>query len=204
MLGDDLDLTEEQLRERGILRSVEEMVAEAERMVALSVSSIPVGRRAGEPSRELTGAEAEVLSRGGLDLSRPASGPHDGQLARTVVKHAAMLASALTVAEAAGLLGVSGSRIRQRIGDGTLYAVRASKEQRLPRFQFADGDEVPGAGEVLREVREDVHPVSVENWFTSPDPDLYLDEDEPEPVSPRDWLLSGGSPEAVIPLAREL
>lgn len=180
------------------------MVEEAERMVALSVNSMPVGSRAGEPSRELTGAEAEVLSRGGLDPSRPSSGFSGGQLARTVAKRAAMLASSLTVSEAAGLLGVSESRIRQRIGDGTLYAVRAFKEQRLPRFQFADGGEVPNSGEVLREVREGVHPVSVENWFTLPNPDLYLDEDEAEPVSPRDWLRSGGSPEAVVPLAREL
>ena len=61
---------------------------------------------------------------------------------------------------------MSGSRILQRIGNGTLYAVRTFREQRLPRLQFIDGDEVPGTGEVLQKVREGVHPVSVENWFT--------------------------------------
>jgi hypothetical protein len=31
-----------------------------------------------------------------------------------------------------------------------------------------------------------------------------LDAEEETPVSPRDWLLSGGDPRAVTPLAREL
>lgn len=196
-----MDLTEEQLRERGIFRSVEEMVSEAEKMVALSVASMPVGRRVVDVAQEFTQSESEALYRGGLDVSRPSDG---SQLALTAARYAAMLASSLTVAEAAALLGVSESRVRQRMGDRTLYSVRVGKERRLPRFQFAEGAEVPGVGEVLREIAEDIYPVSVENWFTRPDPDLYLDEDEEEPVSPREWLLSGGSPEVLVPVAREL
>lgn len=199
-----MNLTEEQLRDRGILRSVEEMVAEAEEMVALSVGAMPVGRRVEEPERELTRAEAEALERGGLDLSGPPSDAEPGaRLARTAARYAAMLASSLTVAETAALLGVSGSRIRQRVAERTLYFVRTDREVRLPRFQFAEG-EVPGVREVLREIRADVHPISVENWFTQPGSDLFLDEDEERPVSPRDWLLSGGSPEVLVALAREL
>lgn len=194
-------LTEERLRERGIVRSVVEMVAEAEEMVALSVDSMPVGRGVEEPLRELTESEAGVLTEGGLDLSRPSEGRG---LAHTVAKYAAILASSLTIAEAAALLGVSESRIRQRIGERSLYGIRAGKEWRLPRFQFAGGNEVPGIAEVVRRVREDVHPVSVENYFIYPSPDLYLDEEEDHPVSPREWLLSGGSPEAVAHVAAEL
>ncbi len=194
-----MDLTEEQLRERGILRSVEEMVSEAEKMVAVSVASMPVGRRVADSAREFTQSESEALHRGGLDVSRPSGG---SQLALTAARYAAMLASSLTVSEAAALLEVSESRIRQRIGDSTLYGVRVGKERRLPRFQFAEGAVVPGIGEVLREIPEDVYPVSVENWFTRPNPDLYLDEEEP--VSPREWLLSGGSPEVLAPVAKEL
>ncbi|MDX6381068.1 MAG: hypothetical protein QOI57_2092 [Rubrobacteraceae bacterium] len=196
-----MNLTEEQLRERGILRSVEEMVSEAEKMVALSVASMPVGRRVADSAREFTESESEALHRGGLDVSRPSDG---SQLAQTAARYAAMLASSLTVAEAAALLGVSESRIRQRMGDRTLYGVRVGKERRLPRFQFAEGEEVPGVGEVLREISEDVYPLSIENWFTHPNPDLYLDKDEEEPVSPREWLLSGGSPDVLVPVAKEL
>jgi hypothetical protein len=37
-----------------------------------------------------------------------------------------------------------------------------------------------------------------------PNPDLYLDEEEARPVSPRYWLLSGGDPEVLAHLAQEL
>lgn len=125
-----MDLTEEQLRERGILRSVEEMVAEAERMVALAVVSMPVGRRVSGPGQELTKAEVEVLGRGGLDVSRPPDDPEKAgdQLVRTVTRYAGLLAASLTVGEAAAVLGVSESRVRQKIGDRTLYALRAGNE----------------------------------------------------------------------------
>ena len=196
-----MSLTEEQLRERGIVRSVGEMVAEAGEMVALSVGSMPVGRRREEPWRELTDAEAGILKRGGLDLSGPSEGR---QLARTAAKYAAILASSLTITEAAALLGVSESRIRQRIGERSLYGVRARRQWRLPRFQFSGYEEVPGVGGIIRRMPEDIHPVSAENFFTLPNPDLYLDEEEEQPASPREWLLSGGSPETVVPLAEEL
>lgn len=200
-----MNLTEEQLRDRGILRSVEEMVAEAEKMVALSVSSMPVGRRVADPGKELTRAEVEVLGRGGIDVSRPSDGPGEtgAQMVRTVTRYAGLLAASLTAGEAAALLGVSESRVRQKIGDRTLYAIRDGSRWRLPRFQFADGGQISSVGEVLREVPTDAHPVSITNWFSAPNSDLYIDEKE-SPVSPRDWLLSGGSAEALVPLAREL
>jgi hypothetical protein len=56
---------------------------------------------------------------------------------------------------------------------------------------------VRGIGEVLRRVDRSVHPVALLNWFTLPDPDLHLDEGEERAVSPREWLLSGGSPETI-------
>jgi len=192
-------LSDERLRERGIFRSTEEMVAEAREMVALSVAEMPLRRVGDEPGREFTRGEVEALSQGGLDLSR-ASG--EG-LARTAARYAALRAVALTECEAAALLGVSESRVRQRIGERTLYAVRAGRERRLPRFQFAGEGLVPNVGDVLREIPEDAHPLAVEGWFASPDPDLVFGEGE-DPLSPRDWLLSGGSAEVLRPLAREL
>jgi len=195
-----MHLSDERLRERGIFRSTEEMVAEAREMVALSVAEMPLRRVGEEPGREFTQGEVEALSRGGLDLSRVSGG--EG-LARTAARYAALRAAALTEPEAAALLGVSESRVRQRIGERTLYAVRAGRERRLPRFQFSEDGLVPNVGEVLREVPEDAHPLAVEGWFVGPDPDLIL-EGEDASLSPRDWLLSGGSAEVLRPLAREL
>jgi hypothetical protein len=43
----------------------------------------------------------------------------------------------------------------------------------------------------LRRIDGSMHPVALSNWFTLPNPDLNLDEEE-RTVSPREWLLSGG------------
>jgi excisionase family DNA binding protein len=197
-----MELTEKELRERGIFRSVEELHSEARAMVDSMLATLPVGRAKGPPGRGFTEGELAVLREGGLTFD--ASG-YGERISRTASKHAAILASSLTVREAAEILGVSEGRIRQKISERRLYSVRGEGgERRLPRFQFSPRGGVPGMEEVVRVVPRGVHPVALQNFFTSPNPDLYLDEEEEVPISPRDWLLSGGDPEAVIPLAREL
>lgn len=196
-----MELTEKDLRERGIFRSVEEMHSEAEAMVDSMLATLPVGRAEERSASEFTEGEAAVLREGGMTFDASSYG---GQVSRTASKHAAIMASALTVREAAALLGVSEGRVRQKVSAGSLYSARVRGERRLPRFQFSEGGEVPGMGEVARSVPGGVHPVALQNFFMSPNPDLYLDAEEEVPVSPRDWLLSGGAPEAVIPMAREL
>lgn len=198
----DVELTEKELRERGIFRSVEELHSEAQQMVDSMLATLPVGRVRERPERGFTEGELAVLREGELtfDASR-----YGEQVSRTASKHAAIVASSLTVREAAALLGVSEGRVRQKISERRLYAIRVrGGERRLPRFQFSERGAIAGMEEVMREVPKGVHPVALQNFFLSPNPDLYLDAEEEEPVSPRDWLLSGGDPEAVIPLAREL
>jgi excisionase family DNA binding protein len=136
------------------------------------------------------------------DLSVREAGPDP--LAGTAAKYVALLASALTTREAAGVLEVGESRIRQRLREGTLYGVKAGRKNRLPAFQFEGGGEVPGIAKVLARIDRSVHPVAVLNWFLLPNPDLYLDEDEARPVSPRHWLLSGSDPEVPAHLAEDL
>lgn len=198
-----MELTEKELRDRGIRRSGEEVEEDALRFASQIVASLPTGRWVAEPAGEFSPTEAEVLEGGGLDLSPPVAG-EPAPLARTAARYAAMLATALTTREAAGLLGTGESRVRQRLKDGTLYGVKARRENRLPAFQFEGGGEVPGVGGVLRHVDRSVHPVALLNWFTLPSPDLHLDEEEEGAVSPREWLLSGGDPGVLVPLAEEL
>ena len=197
-----MELTEKDLRDRGIRRGPEEIAEEARRLVFYVVSEMPTGRWVEDPGREFTEEEAMVLKEGGLELS--AREEELDVLAGTVAKYAAMLASALTTRETAGMLGVGESRIRQRLGQGTLYGVKTGRENRLPAFQFEGGREVPGIAEVLTRMDRSVHPVAVLNWLVHPNPDLYLDEDEAGPVSPRHWLLSGGDPEVAARLAEDL
>jgi excisionase family DNA binding protein len=197
-----MELTEKELRDRGIRRSGEEVEEDARRFAFHIIAFLPTGRWVTEPSGEFPQEEAAVLEEGGLDLSPPAA-EEPGPLARTAAKYAALLATALTTREAAGLLGTGESRVRQRLKEKTLYGVKAGRENRLPAFQFEGGKEVPGIGEVLRHVDRSLHPVALSNWFTLPNPDLHLDEQE-RAVSPREWLLSGGAPEVLVPLTEAL
>jgi excisionase family DNA binding protein len=197
-----MELTEKELRDRGIQRSPEDIAEEARRLVFYVISEMPTGRWVRDPGKEFSEEEITVLEEGGLDLSPQGEGPDP--LARTAAKYVALLASALTTKEAAEVLEVGESRVRQRLGEGTLYGVKAGKENRLPAFQFEGGKEVPGIAQVLKHVNRSLHPVAVFNWFMLPHPDLFLDEEEARPVSPRYWLLSGGDPEVLVRLAEEL
>jgi excisionase family DNA binding protein len=198
-----MELTEKELRDRGIQRSPEDIAEEARRLVFHVISGMPTGRWATDPGKEFSEEEIVALEEGGLDLSPQEEGGPD-PLARTAAKYVALLASALTTKEAAEVLEVGESRVRQRLIEGTLYGVKAGRENRLPAFQFEGGKEVPGIAQVLKGIDRLLHPVAVLNWFMLPNPDLFLDEVEARPVSPRHWLLSGGDPEVLVRLAEEL
>jgi excisionase family DNA binding protein len=198
-----MELTEKELRDRGIQRSPEDIAEEARRLVFHVISEMPTGRWATDPGKEFSEEEIMVLEEGGLDLSpQEEAGPDP--LARTAAKYVAVLASALTTKEAAEVLEVGESRVRQRLRERTLYGVKSGRENRLPAFQFEGSKEVPGIAQVLKHVDRSLHPVAVLNWFMLPNPDLFLDEEEANPVSPRYWLLSGGDPEVLARLAEEL
>ncbi|CAN5532303.1 hypothetical protein BH24ACT22_BH24ACT22_10670 [soil metagenome] len=193
--------TERQLRDRGIRRRAEEVEEEAGRFARALLAAMPVGRGKLEPSEEFSESEARALREDGLDLS--AADPLEADvLSSTAARHAAMLATALTTRAAADLLGVGESRIRQRLQQGTLYRVKVGMDNRLPLFQFAEGGEVPNVGKVIRALSPGLHPVAIQNWFTGKNPDLNLEGGEP--LSPRDWLLVGGSPDTLVAQAREL
>lgn len=198
-----MELTEKELRDRGIQRSPEDIAEEARRLVSYVIFEMPTGRWVTDPGKEYSEEEIMALEEGGLDLSPQEEGGPD-PLARTAAKYVALLASALTTKEAAEVLEVGESRVRQRLGEGTLYGVKAGRENRLPAFQFEGGKEVPGIAQVLKRIDRSLHPVAVLNWFMLPNPDLFLDEEEARPVSPRHWLLSGGDPEILARLAEEL
>ncbi len=198
-----MELTEKELRDRGIRRPPAEIEEDAKRFAYQVLLFMPTGRWVAQPEKAFSDEEAVALREGGLDLSPTAPDDPD-PLARTAARYAAMLATALTTREAADLLGVSEGRVRQRLKEKTLYGLKAGRENRLPAFQFEGGGEVRGIGEILRHVERSVHPVALLNWFTMADPDLYLGEEEERAVSPREWLRSGGSPGMLVPLAEEL
>lgn len=177
--------------------------AEFERLVAEVVRRMPPARgHRAALARDFDPETRAALERGGLAVA-PAGASQD-PVVGGAAKYAALLATARPVAEAARLLDVGPSRVRQRLGARTLYGLKTPRGWRLPAFQF-DLDQpdrlVPGIGAVLAALPPDLHPVGAYNWLTLPDPDLAWGD---APVSPLDWLRSGGDPAAVAALAADL
>jgi hypothetical protein len=152
---------------------------------------------------QLSSAEAAMLDEAGL-AERTLDVPNP--LERSRIELDLLVRSSLTIEDAARALGVSTSRIRQRLSPKhpTLYGIKEDRGWRIPRFQFEPkGKLVRGLDAVLPQVRRDAHPVVVRDWFTTPHQDLVVGDDE-TCVTPRAWLSSGRSAETVAELAAEI
>jgi hypothetical protein len=153
-----------------------------------------------EPGTQFSETERRTLDAGGLDLTpRRTRGP-DPRMA-TAARFAGLLADSEDVGEVAQRLGVTRARIRQRALDRSLLAIREGDEWRFPRAQFNDGAPIRGLPAVSLALPPDLHPVVAWRFLSEPNGDLELDE---HAVSPIDWLRSGGSPDPVVAIAREL
>lgn len=152
-------------------------------------------------SHSLSVAEVDALQSVGLSTERWTQGGRTDPLAQSIADYMALLDTSLSTSQAAKYLKVDPSRIRQRLRERSLYGVEYDGEKRLPRFQFERHKVVPGLAHVLAELPGHLSPLDVAEWFLSPNPDLEL-EGRSEPVSPREWLLSGRSVQTVVALAR--
>src|SRR5450631_1907547 len=147
----------------------------------------------------LSAGEAAALDAVGLTAA-----PWAGELAQdplviSITDYMALLDTSLTTSDAAELLKVDVSRIRQRLRERSLFGIDYDGERRLPRFQFERHLVLPGLREVLAALPEALNPLDVAEWFLSPNPDLELSAGA---VSPREWLLRGEAVDAVVTLAR--
>ena len=161
------------------------------------------GSAGGAESSGLTVEEERVLASGGLDTS-PLRAGEEEPLTETALEYARLLQSSLSVEQAAKLLSVNPSRVRQRLTGHprTLYGIKEGKAWRVPRFQFAGRKAVPGVAAVIGALPPDLHPVAVRRWLTTPHPDLRINADEARAVAPLEWLRTGRAPEVVADLAR--
>lgn len=118
---------------------------------------------------------------------------------RTALRQQDILAEALTTEQVANLLNVTTSRVRQRSGECTLFAMSgAGRGLRFPKFQFTDRGELPGWGTVSRALPEHANPVAVEHFLTHSHPDLGDGE-----LTPTQWLAAGKPAEPVAALAEQ-
>ena len=155
------------------------------------------------PHIDLTAAETDALRAVGAfkdDTPIPAD---EDPLIRTQAQYMALLEESLSAAQAAKVLNVDVSRIRQRLRERSLFGLEHEGTWRLPTFQFERRRVIPGLGQVLRAIPEDLFPLDVVDWFVLPDAGLQL-ENDPTPLSPREWLLSGRPVEAVAAIAHDL
>lgn len=159
------------------------------------------GSLAEEPSG-LTEPEEAALIRGGVgavstDDVRQAE-------AQAAAAYRQLRSESLGIEEAAGRLGVTTGRVRQRLAERSLYGVKDGNTWRLPAFQFVADGQVPGIETVLKRLPADIGPLAVARWLTTPNPDLCTRDEEERPVSPRRWLLEGHPPELTAELAAAL
>ncbi len=158
--------------------------------------TVPPGRPT-EAGSDLSAAEAAVLADGSVGLTVSAETTARA-LGRTAIRWANLLMNSVGAAEAARMIGVQESRVRQRLANRTLYGFKHEDTWRVPRFQFYDNRLVPGVAAVFPHLSDTITPVAVETWFTIPTMELVLED---QPMSPRDWLVAGSDPAVVGRLA---
>jgi len=152
---------------------------------------------------QLSSAEAAMLDEAGF-VEGPVNVPSALECSRIELE--VMIRNSLTIADAAKVLRVTTSRIRQRLSSKhpTLYGIKEGRGWRIPRFQFESKTKlVRGLDVVMPHVRRGAHPVAVRDWFTTPHQDLVVGGDD-ERVTPRAWLSAGQSADVVAELATEI
>jgi hypothetical protein len=178
----------------------------ARRLAEIELIAAEIAQPAGgatAPPPPLTEAEERLLREAGLD-PRPLALGEAHPVHRATAEYARLLHDSYTAEDAADLLGVNASRIRQRLTGAprTLYGIKAGRGWRIPKFQFHGRRLVPGIERAMERLAPDLHPVAVYRWFTSPNSDLTRDGDTP--MSPLDWLRVGNPPDSVAELAAGL
>ncbi|ROU02786.1 hypothetical protein [Histidinibacterium lentulum] len=160
--------------------------------VALSLTA-QIVERDEDAEGDLTDAEQEALALSGIDTSSEMS--REDFYASEPVKEglsglARMTGEAIPLAEAASLMGVGDSRLRQRISDGSLVAIPRPRGRGwlIPAFQLSERGELPYLSKVLKAARTRLSAREYDRLFRAPQDDL-------EGMSIRDWLLGGGDPE---------
>ena len=154
-------------------------------------------------TEELASAELDALRSVGAFKGHVLVSADNDPLIRSQAQYMALLEESLSAAEAAKLLRVDVSRVRQRLRERSLFGLEYEGTWRLPRFQFERRLVIPGLAQVLKALPSDLFPLDVVDWFVLPDPELQSDSDA-SPLSPREWLMSGRTIETVVRIARDL
>lgn len=156
-------------------------------------------------NNDLSVAEQDLLRKAGAHLEVRDLAAEDPVLLgqRDFVN---LLESSFSTAQAATLLNVNESRIRQRLtgSSRSLYGIKRGTEWRIPSFQFEGKRLLPGIGEVIAKLDKGLPAISFYRWFTTPNVDLITNDSPEGGYSPRQWLACGFAPERIAKLAEQL
>lgn len=149
----------------------------------------------------LTEEEARLLDEAGF-IEDPVAFT---EAAADIVAHTALLINtAYTGSEAAALLGINESRVRQRRLAGKLWAIDNDGTWAYPVIQFevnpktgTPDKQIRGLEQVLQALPTGMHPTAVAGLLRTPQSDLQLGG---RPRSILEWLRSGGPVAPVIEL----
>lgn len=148
--------------------------------------------------------EEDYLRNGGaVGMDEPNQKSVTRNIIQIASEYATMVISAYSQKEAAEQLGVSTSRIRQKISEGSLYAINRAGGRVCPQWQFVEKRTLPELESVLAAISIDAHPVAIQRFFLNVSPDLESPVLDTQ-MSPRDWLITGHAPGDVILLAQAL
>lgn len=124
----------------------------------------PAGRQG---AAELSAAELTALfGVGAFKNDVPVTADSD-PLLRSQAQYMALLEESLSAAEAAKLLRVDVTRVRQRLRERSLYGLEYEGAWRLPRFQFERRLIIPGLAQVLKGLPPGLFPLDVLDWFSA-------------------------------------
>ncbi|OYO13710.1 hypothetical protein BI335_13705 [Enemella evansiae] len=107
------------------------------------------------------------------------------------------LASTVTAAEVARMVSRDRSVVSRWAGKGQLYRFQVRGVDRYPRWQFIDGEPLPGLGEVVPAIPAGMVPSAVETF-------MGTEFEELAGLTPHDWLRAGNPAAAVARLLSEL
>lgn len=105
-----------------------------------------------------------------------------------------LVADTMSREDVSGAIGIDVSNVSRRTSNGQLYAVYRDGRPRFPRWQFRDGETLPGLAPIVDCLeRLELDPVSVGTFMVRPN-------DELEDLRPVDYLAADGEPESVVAL----
>lgn len=171
----------------------------AEVALALAARIVDMAPELRDEGSDLPESDREILAGVGI-ATQPSMSNEEFHLSRPVLEGMArrtlMTVEALPLSEAARGMGVNGSRLRQRIAQGSLLAIPRphGRGWLIPAFQLTDEGELPHLGRVLMAATWHLSAETLDRFFTLPHDDL-------EDMSPRDWLVAGRDPaplEAIV------